>query len=330
METQAEPAVRTRDGRNSNRKKPKCLAFIFFMVFASALTIYLCPPVVFISASAFVIPHEASSPSLGSLGHTTVHVPATEKDVCLKKNSNHARSECFQPLLEAFYGRRITDLCQNLGLLLSEAECRVCPWDMVSPSSNLSLAVFHEAGEECSIANHVKVYAKWQKLYGTYHQPSLGVDIIVFLLSLYGYSAEGRISVLAYTVPEAVYLGIYWIVFDLCVVLWARFRDFRIYCQPWADAVADVPTITILYAAVLCVSISRCLKLRSIQYSKVVLETVSVVIYALGPQKNAFRRKVRSWTLVVISLSCHFVFFLNFTDWYKPRTRRQIDTNSPS
>lgn len=414
METSVEivglprPAAPARGCRSAKRNECEVSSIVCKAVCVAALIFSLCT-ILLASGQSHTVSRKEKSRDAIPLGSTAIRInmavkqaggnSSLERDVCLKKSSNLEQAACIQPLLEAFYGRQVTELCPNLGLLLAHHECSNCPWDQVNPSSNVSLTgtSFHTPGRECSVANHVKPYSKWSNVDAMYQGPLYLVALIVVVLSILGIASGTRVKVLGIPVPEAVFLAIYWTVFSLYVGFWARSQDFLIYCKSWIDAAADAGPIAVLYGTVLFVSGIRCLKLRShadetsrnlsssswwsflsavftdwkitsrktrvlavlvamlpsfvllcfgvfhlfvipvgseewtnrcfagykdyamgaIQVSKVVLEALSVVIYAFGPQKNPFRQKLRFLVLSIILATSLVLLGLTFTNLYK-------------
>lgn len=68
----------------------------------------------------------------------------------------------------------------------------------------------------------------------------------------------------------------------------------------------------------------------AIQVSKLVLQMLSVVIYALGPQKNRFRRRLRFFGLCFILISSCVELCLQFTELYKPGVGSALFPRTPN
>lgn len=412
-----QPAGAARHLPNSHQSMGKCCAIKVLCV-----AVFCVCSVALVEGKAGVTFHEEIIDLAEGLGNMAIGINRTaeedrrksppEMDLCLKKCTYYERAECLQPLMEMYFlryvynqtrsglkrGQFLSALCPNLGMLLAQYECQNCPWNLVDPSSDLSRALFHAAGKECRVVDHVEFYADIETLRRVWYRASIAVALMILVLSVLGITSGKQVKVLGKKAPEAAYLGIYWSVFNWCTIVWARTQDYLSHCESLSTILSDSTTRYVAYATVLFVSISRCVKLPSnideiresrsndswmslvsevfanwerksrrkralsvvvvilvflmltafglplvvsyevgnrkapsvcsgggkdyamgvIQMSKLVLQTLSVVIYALGPQKSRFRSRLRFLGLVSVLLSSFIVFSLTFTKLYKP------------
>lgn len=238
------------------------------------------------------------------------------KDHCLQKPTNFERAECLQPILEMYYGSEMSLSCPNLGLILSHDCCVGCPWNLAEPSSNMSVAVssFHKAESSCNIAEHVKIYANLDSIFGT-HITSLSIAALITLgLSVAGFTSREQVTVLGHHVPEAFFLGIHWLALNVCFFLHFRASDFTIFCESMRESWLNRPTLTVLYGTGLYVSVSRCFKMPSnvdAPRDDAHHSSWAVFVAETYAQRESKTRRQRILALVAASLPCLvFIVFL--------------------
>ncbi len=197
-----------------------------------------------------------SNPRLGAVLHQTQADGTTQlqkdqskslkKDECLAFRTVKERSECLQILLEMYYGSEITISCPQLPLVLADFNCTGCPWDK-TPSSlrknytfPLPRSFFHEVESSCRLADHVAVHSSLDYVFSYVYKAGILLSLLVLVLSAFGISPGSSdgimppVKVLDWNIPEYVYLGVLWCLYNIYNILSVRAMDYYVFCESLA------------------------------------------------------------------------------------------------
>ncbi len=222
---------------------------------------------------------------LGAVSHQTQadgttqlqkeQLKSLKKDECLTFTTVKGRSECLQFLLEMYYGSEITLPCPQLPLILAYYNCTGCPWDK-TPSTlrkNYTLPLPRTSFmKQNQVADWLitLLYMAHGILYLTmFATRGVLLSLLVLVLSAFGISSGSGggimppVKVLDWNIPEYVYLGVLWWLFNTYNILAARAEDYYLFCESQASYYEYENVAGIVYATVLFISVSRCFRLSS-------------------------------------------------------------------
>ncbi len=200
-----------------------------------------------------------------------------ETDACFQP-SQKATAECLQELIESYYGPGFTLSCPEFPQILAGLRCTGCPWDRLDPTkinpaitreylAAYSLAeLFHEPDDNCSIAK----YAAWfETSRGLRDIRILGMSGSIALLVSIGaivqYSTDptglNRPAIFGVKVPEWMFMGAIWILFNIGSILLVASYDYTSYCDSIASNISVIIATFSGHIVLIYYSLCRCRQL---------------------------------------------------------------------